>query len=353
MPEQLISPQLAPAVEERMREVLTRAQLRSRSSSSQFVQLWQSMQHLVDGGKKIRPRLLLDTYAALGGTDEQAAVEAACAVELLHLAFVVHDDVIDRDLVRRGELNVTGRLAADAVERGADANDARAWGEASAILAGDLLLTLANSVLARIDVDAERRTAMLDAFDEAVSESAAGEHRDVWLSLRLERATPNDVLTMLEQKTAAYSFQAPLVLAAHLAGIPAGMVDELSAIARRIGVIYQLRDDVLGAFGDEQRTGKSTLSDLREGKETLLVAYARETPSWTDVSTLFGDGALDEAAGHRVRRAMRDSGALALVEAIIAERRDETHRLIAASSLPAALKQQLTELTETCSTRDS
>jgi geranylgeranyl diphosphate synthase type II len=344
---------IAPAVEARLHEVLTLAQQRSRSTSAHFERLWQSMREMAGGGKKIRPRLLTDAYAALGGTDERAAVDAACAVELLHLALVVHDDVIDRDLMRRGELNITGRFATDAIRLGAASDEARGWGEASAILAGDLLLTIAHSVLARIDVDAERRGAILDAFDDAVCESAAGEHRDVWLSLHLEQAGPGDVLAMVEQKTAAYSFQAPLVLAALLAGSATSIVDELTAIARRIGVIYQLRDDVLGLFGDEVRTGKSTLSDLREGKETLLVAYARAAPSWADVSSLLGDEKLDEDAGRRVRRVIQDSDALTLVEAIIAERCDEVHRLISESTLPPALQQQLTALTHACSSRDS
>src|SRR5690606_17128174 len=131
------------------------------------------------------------------GIDERAAIDAACAVELLHLALVIHDDVIDKDLMRRGEMNITGRFASEAMVRGASRSDARAWGEASSLLAGDLILTTAHSLLARLDIPEERRHAVLDVFDDTVFESAAGEHCDVWLSLHLDQARPEDVLTMI------------------------------------------------------------------------------------------------------------------------------------------------------------
>ncbi|HWK77622.1 polyprenyl synthetase family protein [Microbacterium sp.] len=345
--------QLATTFDERLREILAAARRRARSYPASFEQLWEALATMASGGKKLRPRLLMDAYAALGGSDERSAMDAACAVELLHLAFVIHDDVIDRDLTRRGELNITGRFAMDAVLLGAEREDARVWGEASSILAGDLMLTTAHSIIARLDVDAERRHAMLDALEDAVHESAAGEHSDVWLSLHLEPSGPEDVLRMVERKTAAYSFQAPLVLAAILAGASASAIVELTGIARRIGVIYQLQDDVLGLFGDEERTGKSTLSDLREGKETLLVAYARTDPAWAAVAPLFGDGLLDEAGGQRLRRVIQDSGALRIVESVIGDRCDEVHRLIRDAGIPVVLRDQLAALTYACSSRDS
>ncbi|MGM7696851.1 polyprenyl synthetase family protein [Microbacterium sp. A84] len=305
------------------------------------------------GGKRIRPRLLMGAYEALGGIDERVAVDAACAMELLHIALVIHDDVIDKDLMRRGEMNISGRFASEAMLRGTTRRDANAWGEASSLLAGDLMLTLAHSLLARLDIHDERRQAVLDVFDDTVFESAAGEHYDVWLSMRLQQATAQDVLAMVDQKTAAYSFQAPLILAAILAGSTTSVIDELTAIARRIGVIYQLRDDVLGLFGDERETGKSTISDLREGKETLLIAYARSDVAWAEVESLFGDSALSVADSRRLKRVIEESGALVFVESFITERCDEVYQLVQEAALPAALKSQLLTLTSACNSRVS
>ncbi|MGV2982941.1 polyprenyl synthetase family protein [Microbacterium sp. AGC85] len=337
----------------RLTEILALRRERSRAFSATYEQLWDALERLASGGKKVRPRLLLDAYAALGGTDERAAVDAACAIELLHVALVIHDDVIDRDLVRRGEMNITGRFASEALLRGAPRREAHAWGEASSLLAGDLMLTLAHSVLARLDVDESRRQALLDIFDDTVFESAAGEHHDVWLSLHLESATADDVLAMVDQKTAAYSFQAPLTLAAVLAGAPSSLLEELTLIARRIGVIYQLRDDVLGVFGDERETGKSALGDLREGKETLLVSYARADPAWATVEPYFGDEGMSASEGESLRRVIEESGALLFVESLISERCTEVHALIRESHLPAPMVEQLIDLVSTCGTRTS
>lgn len=344
---------IAIAFARRLTEVLGAARERSESFSAPYTRLWESLERTAKGGKKIRPRLLLGAYQALGGIDDRAATDAACAMELLHIALVIHDDVIDKDLMRRGEMNIAGRFTSDALLRGASRAESKAWGEASALLAGDLALTLAHSLLARLEISEDRRQAVLDVFDDTVFESAAGEHYDVWLSMHLEAVGPQDVLTMIDQKTAAYSFQAPLLLAAVLAGTGASLVQELTEIARRIGVIYQLRDDVLGLFGDERRTGKSTLSDLREGKETLLVAYARSDPAWSEVEELFGSRSLTAADGHRVRRVIEESGALVFVESMIAERCAGVHELIREAGLPDALKDQLSALTTACNSRES
>jgi geranylgeranyl diphosphate synthase type II len=341
------------AFEARLTEVLAQGRERSRSFSGHYTQLWESLERMAATGKKVRPRVLMEAHEALGSIDERAAIEAACATELLHMALVIHDDVIDKDLMRRGEMNICGRFASEAIRRGTSRRDAHAWGEASALLAGDLMLSLAHSILARLDVQDERRRAVLDIFDTAVFESAAGEHSDVWLSLHLEPAIPQDVLAMIDYKTATYSFQAPLVMAAVLAGASAVLIDELTVIAREIGVIYQLRDDVLGLFGDERDTGKSTLSDLREGKETLLVAYARSDSAWAEVQPLFGDDALSVDDGHRIKRVIEESGALVFVESLITERCENAYRLIQEADLPTALSTQLAALTSTCSSRDS
>ncbi|UNK72610.1 polyprenyl synthetase family protein [Microbacterium sp. H1-D42] len=343
----------AALVEERMLELLSQRTQRSRAFAPAYAQLWQAVERMAAGGKKVRPRMLMRAYHALGGTDTRTAVDAACAVELLHLALVIHDDVIDKDLLRRGELNISGQFAVEVMVRGATRHEASAWGEASSLLAGDLLLSLAQSLLARLDLPQQRRLAVLDLFDETLFESAAGEHHDVWLSMHLEASSPTDVLAMLDQKTAAYSFRAPLVLAAILAGSEPSIIAELTTIARQIGVIYQLRDDILGLFGDERATGKSTLSDLREGKETLLIAYARSDPSWQGVEALFGDRELSIMEAPELRRVIEQSGGLAFVESVIADRCRHVHDLIGSAALPPAVKDQLTELTTACSARDS
>ena len=303
------------------------------------------------GGKMIRPRLLIDAHEDLGGTATSAAIDAAGAMQLLHIGLIIHDDVIDNDTARRGEMNITGQFSSEAMLLGATIAAAQTWGISSSLLAGDLMLNEAQSLLARLDLDAPRRLAVLDIYDETIAESVAGEQSDVWLSLHLDEADSGDVLTMIGRKTAAYSFEAPLSIAAILAGSNDCLVERLRAIGRRIGTVYQLRDDVLGLFGDEHETGKSVLSDLREGKETLLVNTARAHPAWSEVAHLFGDRALDAQGGLRLRQAIEESGARAYVESMIAEHCKTIAGLIAEAELPQALASRLADLTSASSLR--
>lgn len=303
------------------------------------------------GGKMIRPRLLIDAHEDLGGTATSAAIDAAGAMQLLHIGLIIHDDVIDNDTVRRGEMNITGQFSSEAMLLGATSAAAQTWGISSSLLAGDLMLNEAQSLLARLDLDAPRRLAVLDIYDETIAESVAGEQSDVWLSLHLDEADSGDVLTMIGRKTAAYSFEAPLSIAAILAGSNDCLVERLRAIGRRIGTVYQLRDDVLGLFGDEHETGKSVLSDLREGKETLLVNTARAHPAWSEVAHLFGDRALDAQGGLRLRQVIEESGAKAYVESMIAEHCETIAGLIAEAELPQALASRLADLTSASSLR--
>lgn len=341
------------SIEGRLSEVLAERRLRSRGFPFQYEQLWESVERMAQRGKKIRPQLLLDTYRALGGGDEVAAIDAACAIELLHLALVIHDDVIDGDHHRRGEMNIAGAFAWDATMRGVSEHTANGWGDSTALLAGDLVLTLAHSLIARLDLPQTQREALLTVFEDTVFESVAGEQHDVWLSLQIEQTHPSQVMMMAEQKTAAYSFDAPLRLAAVLAGVEPAVIDELSAIGRRIGVIYQLRDDVLGVFGDPNKTGKSTLSDLREGKQTLLIAYARADETWPEVAPLFGDSQLSIPDAQRLRDVVEKSGARLFVDSLIDEHCEKVYALIDAATIPPALREQLSALTTLCSTRVS
>ncbi|GAA2466587.1 polyprenyl synthetase family protein [Agromyces soli] len=323
--------------------------VRADAHAADYRRLWAAARDAASGGKRIRPRLVLGAYDALApvaardDAEPAAAAEAvalAAAFELLHTAFLVHDDVIDRDLVRRGEPNVAGRFALDAALRGLERERADAYGQASAILAGDLLIAAAHSVVAGLDVPVERRRAILAVLDECVFAAAAGEHADVRHAAGV-RPGEADILAMIEDKTACYSFSAPLRAGALLAGAPRATVERLGEIGRRLGVAFQLQDDVLGVYGDERVTGKTTLGDLREGKETLLIAYARGHAAWVAASSAFGRPDLDEAGARPLRAAIEASGARARVESRIAEEAAAARAAIASAGLPTGLETEL------------
>lgn len=312
-----------------------------------YRRLWSAARDAASGGKRIRPALVFAAHRAFAGAQTESAVHLAAAFELLHTAFVIHDDVIDHDLVRRGAPNVAGRFALEGIARGFAAGRANDYGEASAILAGDLLISGAHRLVAELDAPPAVRGALLELLDECVFLAAAGEHADV---RHAAGATPceREILAMIEHKTASYSFSAPLQAGALLGGATGDAVDRLGEIGRHLGVAFQLRDDVLGVYGRPELTGKSVLGDLREGKETLLIAYARGHAGWPDVAAEFGRGDLDDAAAARLRTAIEASGARSRVERLIVERCDAAMAAVSASLLPGTLRDQLEATAREC-----
>ncbi|AMB59935.1 polyprenyl synthetase family protein [Microterricola viridarii] len=310
-----------------------------------YTRLWSAMTRSARGGKLLRPALVLCSYeqlSAAGGAHRAAAVELAAAFELLHTAFLLHDDVIDNDLVRRGERNVVGERLDEGVAAGMAAADAERWAQASAILAGDLLIHDAQSLVARLTVPEPVRLELLDLLDAAVFASAAGELADVALSSGAAAPELGTVLAMTQWKTAPYSFAAPLRAGAVLAGAPAELGALLERFGGLVGTAFQLRDDVLGVFGDEGLTGKSTVGDAREGKMTAMMAFARTTASWPMLRTLLDEhGAVDM---DRIRGLLVDCGALDYVERLISDTVEQSLALLEQPLVPAGLRLELAQL---------
>jgi len=301
-----------------------------------FGAVWEQVRRGAGGGKLLRPRLLLAAHGAFTDGGTEAAVPAAAALELLHLAFLLHDDVIDRDLVRRGEPNLIALRRDAARESGADEAAALHYGGSCAILAGDLLLSSAHRLIAELDTPATVRGALMRMLGDAIDAAAVGEHADIVLGLRGD-AGEAAILRTMEHKTARYSFSAPLQMGALLGGATPSTVEALGFIGTTIGVAFQARDDVLGVFGDPRCTGKSVLSDLREGKLTLLIAHARTHPEWAAAAGLFGDPGLDEEGAAVLRAAIERSGGLARTEAVISGLVAEARASMLLAGLPDRL----------------
>ncbi|MGO1972156.1 MAG: polyprenyl synthetase family protein [Propionibacteriaceae bacterium] len=280
-----------------------------------YAELWDDLARTASGGKRFRPALLMAVHDLLGGTVGEVAAEVAGAVELLHTGFLMHDDVIDGDRTRHGRPNVSGSAAARARMMGADPAEERLWADTAGILAGDLALIGAVRTVALSGARSETVGRLLDLLDAAVHASAAGELRDVQLPLDgRDDATVAEVLAVAELKTAAYSFQLPLQAGAVLAGAADELVVGLGELGRLLGVAYQLQDDLLGMFGDEERVGKSVRSDLREGKRTPLIVHASSTSWWpTIASCVEGGGASDDEVA-LVRSTLEACGSRTFVE---------------------------------------
>ncbi|WP_295121498.1 polyprenyl synthetase family protein [uncultured Leifsonia sp.] len=319
-----------------------------------YRRLWQSVAESAHGGKRLRPRLVLTAYHGLGGAGRRSdAVQTALAFELLHTAFLFHDDVIDGDTVRRGRPNVAGEFSADALARGATAPHALLWGQSAAILAGDLLLHAAAQRVARLSAPEPARSLILDLLDRAVFVTAAGELADVGLATALSDGGIDDVLAMTEEKTAVYTVAAPLAAGAALAGAGDELVGLLADFGRLVGTAFQLGDDLLGVFGEEDVTGKSASSDLRQGKQTSLIAFARGTGDWPGIEAVLGRPDLTAAEAAQAAATLERCGARAFVERLLAEQVATAIASLDSPLVPAELAATLARLARGCIGRAS
>ncbi|MDM7831316.1 polyprenyl synthetase family protein [Cellulomonas edaphi] len=314
------------------------AQAHAAPLGAEYVALWTAMRSASDGGRRLRPALAVEAYRAHGGSDAHAAQRLGDGIELLHTAFVMHDDVIDHDLRRRGRPNVSGEFGSRARAEGADRTAAAGYGQAAGILAGDLALVGALVEIASVAVDTTTRDRLLALVHAAVRVSAAGELDDVYLGLGTRVASVDETLAVAEHKTAAYSFALPLQAGALLAGASPDQLDRLGELGRLLGIAFQLCDDLLGVFGDEAETGKSTLSDLREGKMTALVAYAARTPAWDSIRAQLGDPKLTAADAGTLRARLEACGARSFVESLVESHLQSARALAAAAGLDSVIE---------------
>ncbi|MFC7489856.1 MULTISPECIES: polyprenyl synthetase family protein [unclassified Knoellia] len=310
-----------------------------------FHEMWSALGRCSSGGKRVRPELLLTAHRCYGGGDHDVVVRVAAALELLHTAFVIHDDVIDRDLVRRGSHNVSGTFVERAAERGASADGCLTAGVAAGVLAGDLALAGAVRGIALCGANRPMTERLLDLLDHSIAVTAAGELDDVLLSVcESHDVAVEDIVTMQQHKTAVYSFQLPLQAGALLAGAPEDAQEPLGAVGRLMGIGFQLVDDLRGVFGEESTTGKSALGDLREGKLTTLIVHARSTVAWPHIAPHVGDQELTENTARVVRDLLEESGSREFVARLAQDHLDQGLRTARESGLPAELVTELTLL---------
>ncbi|GAA2751719.1 polyprenyl synthetase family protein [Amnibacterium kyonggiense] len=304
--------------------------------------LWSEVRRASSGGKLVRPRLLVTAHRALGGADATAEARAAAGFELLHTAFLIHDDVIDHDWTRRGEANVAATFRAAALARGRRPDAAEHLGVSAAIIAGDLAVAGAVQLVGGASDDAATSARLAAIVAEAVSATAAGELLDVELAAA-DGPDLDTVLAMYEAKTSVYTFCAPLRAGAALAGADADVLAALDRAGRALGVAYQITDDLLGLFGDPAVVGKSTVSDAREGKRTVLAALLAERGIDPRV-----DRMPPEAAAARLRDLVERSGARAAAIDLAAAHTFAARDALGGvpTELGRALQHLLTELTD-------
>ncbi|MFK0290491.1 polyprenyl synthetase family protein [Streptomyces sp. NPDC090442] len=294
------------------------------------------------GGKRLRPMLcVLGWYAAGGAAPAPRSVlQVAAALEMFHAFCLVHDDVMDDSTTRRGRPTVH-RAFADRHAEDHPGQAADRFGASAAILVGDFALAWSDELIHTARLSPPQLLRVLPLLDAMRAEVLYGQYLDVDATGRpsgdIERAR-----AIIRYKTAKYTCERPLHFGAALAGAPPQLLDALSAYALPLGEAFQLRDDLLGVFGDPHVTGKSRLDDLREGKHTLLIALALRDVAPGDkdlLHRLLADPHLTEAEAAQIRGALTACGARAHVEDLIDQRRQAALDTLdtATAITPAAL----------------
>jgi geranylgeranyl diphosphate synthase type I len=311
------------------------------------------MQHIgrlvLGGGKRLRPSFCYWGFVGSGGSpDDEQIIDAGAALELMHAFALFHDDVMDDASSRRGT-PTTHAVFAETHEANGWAGESRRFGEGVAILVGDLAFVMADQLL----LDAPRDAWMI--WNELRTELNIGQLLDIVGSVRGDRRL-DKAERICRYKSGKYTVERPLHLGAVLAAPEraAELLPALSAYGLPLGDAFQMRDDVMGAFGDEAVTGKPVGGDLREGKPTPLLAraVAAATAAQRSVLDRVGSPDLDDGDVAEMQQILIDTGALAALEQQIAALTDEAVAAIETVPITAQSRDELTELAHYVSRRD-
>jgi geranylgeranyl diphosphate synthase type I len=340
---------IADRVEARLDELLSAERERWVAFDADLARPIDEIRRLVmSGGKRLRPAFTHWGYVgAGGGTDDQIDVDAGAAFELMHAFALFHDDVMDDAVTRRGQ-PTTHTLAAEEHAANGWAGESRRFGEGVAILVGDLAFVYADRLMEGAPAEAMR------IWNELRVELNIGQYLDILGSVRSVR----DVDTaerICRYKSGKYTIERPLHLGAVLAAPEreTELLPALSAYGLPLGDAFQMRDDVMGAFGQESLTGKSVGGDLREGKPTPLLARAvrRATAEQLAVLDQVGAPGLDGHGVARIQQVIVDTGALDELEDHITALTRTAVAAIDAAPIVETAKSELVALAEYVSWR--
>jgi geranylgeranyl diphosphate synthase type I len=321
--------------------------------SPDLAPLMDGISDLLRGGKRLRAAFCYWGWRGAGGPDSGGALTVAASLGIFQAAALIHDDVMDGSDTRRGMPAVHRRFAA--LHRGNGwLGSPESFGVAGAVLAGDLCLSWCDEMYAGAALPAESLARGRPVFDQMRTELMCGQYLDM---LEQVRATTSveQARHVIRYKSANYTVAQPLLLGGAVADAPAALLAAYDDYGLALGEAFQLRDDVLGVFGDPVATGKPAGDDLREGKRTVLVASAMETASPAQQAELrrsLGDPRLDADGVDRLRTLMVETGALAAVERLITSLCESALSTLATAGVDPDARQVLEQLVVAATARD-
>lgn len=311
--------------------------------------LLRRMQAFANSGRLLRGSLLCYMYHASSGRQPTKTVyKAAASLELAHAGLLIHDDVMDQDVMRRSKPSMHKQYQEYATDH--RLTEQQRFGENMAICVGDYALFSAIELMAEAGVDPK----IIAIFARQLATVCVGQMQDVYSAVSPTAPSKAAIYKTMQTKTAAYSVSLPLVLGATMAGAPSGTVKKLHELGLHIGTIFQIRDDELGVFGDDQVLGKLVGSDIREGKKTLLQHYLFKKSSVQDqqmLKKIYGNSKATANDIQYVRRLATKYEIQNLLAKDIASLSLRAENCIATLKLPKNTHKELQEFLTFCGSR--
>lgn len=285
--------------------------LKREKKSEEIVRMVELLKKFVmRGGKRIRPILFCIGYYMAGGKKKEI-VRASTSVELMHTYLLIHDDIIDRDGFRHGDLSLHKRYKQE-YSNIARKEECNRFGVSLAIIAGDLVSGYAYEQIASKSYSGDAKDRVIKKMIDINQNTIVGEGMDVILAEK-KIFTYEEIIEMQKYKTAKYTIEGPLHLGAILAGKNDEFLRSISEFSIPLGVAYQIQDDIMGMFGSKERIGKPVGSDVKEGKKTLLILKADEKADANQKKALFsilGKRDVTSEEVEKVKSIIRDTGSL-------------------------------------------
>jgi len=266
------------------------------------VKVLTTLENFLYGGKKVRGALTVLGYRMAGGKNVKDILPVSIALEIMHSSLLIHDDFIDHDDFRRGKPTVHRIYAKGQSEH---------FGASIAVIIGDVGIFLSNQILADSSFDSDLITNAFNKYEELLINTGYGEILDIVFDKK-KNITWNDILKVRKYKTAHYTFVMPLTVGAVLAAAEEKTLINIKKYGEPVGIGFQIRDDILGIYGDPDVTGKSNESDIKEGKKTFLLIKALDMADKENKAYLgkwYGSAELKTKETNKIREIIKNCGA--------------------------------------------
>jgi geranylgeranyl diphosphate synthase type I len=294
-------------------------------------------------GKRVRPMLFVLGYLAFAKKPASGIYQSALSIELLHDFMLIHDDIIDKSDSRRGKPSMHKMLDNHLRMH----KNIKFNGQDLAIVVGDIIYAMAIKSFLSIQEEPARKEKALNKLLDAVLYTGSGQFIEIIYGIKgIDRINKNDIYRIYDLKTAYYTFAYPLAIGATLAGASPGQIKKIFDYGLSLGRAFQIKDDILGIFGKEEETGKSTLTDLQEAKRTLLIWYAYNNSSKKDrsaITAVFSKKMVVRSDLDRMQKIIRASGALDYANQQISSAAARADKMIASLNTAKNIKNLLLE----------